>query len=91
MLDPAEAPRKPSEGLSGASGGQTSRAPATPRRPKSTGGLVLGQRDRRRRSWFSADNEILDDYGPQCWVPSTAGERLRDRCYNIGLIFLTRE
>jgi DNA-binding transcriptional ArsR family regulator len=25
-------------------------------------------RDRRRRSWFSADNEILDDYGPQLGI-----------------------
>jgi len=25
-------------------------------------------RDRRRRSWFSADNEVLDDYGPQLGI-----------------------
>lgn len=25
-------------------------------------------RDRRRRSWFSADNEIVDDYGPKLGV-----------------------
>jgi hypothetical protein len=25
-------------------------------------------RDRRRRSWFSADNEILDDYGPKLGI-----------------------